>query len=781
MLAGLFLLIPALSSTEASHGAIDTSSSALYKPINHLTLNIIHANQIIYEYFSNISPQNMATFRADTPTLICIDGDQLLLLNAPKTTGFMTLPTLPITNHIAQYKNHPSPFLPNHLEYRIFFDDKRLTTLYINQCIFDLYAFSTQDRIALLSHLTQQLYSSYLKHISREILEIPFIDYPVADTTNLALATAEYEILLSAFQKTIPIATARISEAQQPPHRHQYRREVEDLLRQFYAIRVKRWRAVSNIVQAYETPSEKLYGLSYYHSFKLLYHLEQALAPYISPLSPPPISMLDITQSKLYRVFDGGILSINAMTQQKAENIGFMLTYLYDYMGWDYSPENTTDGLQTFLGKKLNMSTTQIDELYDSMLQNAKYASIRSNVGMAAREYVSTRDSIVADFSLHISFDGHAVESASPHQVFFIDTPKKSTIYPHTNLHKFRGHHIDITIQNQGLSLRKDRRNRFIQTDIPEHFTITIDDKNYSLKHLTTPTSFESMMFCSENVTFLTDSPGQIRYDAGILHIAMTPTHIYNIEDQYLELVEELNARLVALGVPNGWLARYINHPDFRIYQSMVRLFTSMPEHQVGRGERDQDWYMRHFGVDQKVVKGATFREAHIEALMEAERRFGIRYELIMALLAMETDYANPRWRGTFYTFPALVSQYLLLPRRQRFATNELKALYDFTKKTDTEVYYYIGSYAGAAGWGQFIPSSMNAFYVSATGSSNQIDIYNIDDTIHSIANYLRKHGLNRDNMDNYQARYNAVFAYNRSDAYVKAVLYIYDKLYAQR
>jgi membrane-bound lytic murein transglycosylase B len=152
-----------------------------------------------------------------------------------------------------------------------------------------------------------------------------------------------------------------------------------------------------------------------------------------------------------------------------------------------------------------------------------------------------------------------------------------------------------------------------------------------------------------------------------------------------------------------------------------------------------------------------------------------------MAILAIESDYANPRFRGSFYTFPTLVSQYVLIPRRQRFAVNQLVALYQFSEKTENDVYHFVGSYAGAAGWAQFIPTSMVAYFIPASGDFTDVDIYSIEDCIFSIGNYLKMHGLNERTMDSYKARYDAVFAYNRSDAYVKAVLYMYEKMREQR
>jgi len=78
---------------------------------------------------------------------------------------------------------------------------------------------------------------------------------------------------------------------------------------------------------------------------------------------------------------------------------------------------------------------------------------------------------------------------------------------------------------------------------------------------------------------------------------------------------------------------------------------------------------------------------------------------------------------------------------------------------------------------GQFIPSSLLAFFIDANAVPEDTDPFSIEDTILSVGNYLYKHNLSGKNIDDYDARYKAVFAYNHSDVYAKAVLFIYNGL----
>lgn len=249
------------------------------------------------------------------------------------------------------------------------------------------------------------------------------------------------------------------------------------------------------------------------------------------------------------------------------------------------------------------------------------------------------------------------------------------------------------------------------------------------------------------------------------------------IPEDYNPQINELNEVLIQNGIPQNWLIDNINNNKFTIYYKIKDYFNNMAENKVKRNEVTFEWYKKHFHADLKVAEGINFIKNNQKVLEKIENKNGIHYELVTAILAMESNYAHPKYKGKFYTFPALVSQYLLIPRRKKFSSNELIALYKFCIKTNKETYHFIGSFAGACGWAQFIPSSLLAYFVDYNERDYDIDIYSIEDNLASIANYLYNHKLNRATINYEKNRYNAVYAYNRSDAYVKTVLYIYDNL----
>ncbi|MDD4356152.1 MAG: lytic murein transglycosylase [Smithellaceae bacterium] len=243
------------------------------------------------------------------------------------------------------------------------------------------------------------------------------------------------------------------------------------------------------------------------------------------------------------------------------------------------------------------------------------------------------------------------------------------------------------------------------------------------------------------------------------------------------EKMTELKQRLARNGVPEEWFDEQTRHESFQVHSSIARYFQRSAEKQVDYDkQRDEAWYFARLGVEAKIEKGKMFIEAHKPIFNMAEAKHGIHKELIAAILGIETNFADRHQRGNFYAFNSLVSQYVFT-KRKKFAVREIAALYKFSKKTGHPPQYFTSSYAGAIGWGQFIPSSLLAFFVDSNGIHEDTDPFSLEDTIFSIENYLYRHNLSGNNIDDPDAKYKAVFAYNHSDIYVSAVLYIYEGL----
>lgn len=269
-----------------------------------------------------------------------------------------------------------------------------------------------------------------------------------------------------------------------------------------------------------------------------------------------------------------------------------------------------------------------------------------------------------------------------------------------------------------------------------------------------------------------------------ILLLTIVPGLLFALSDDELDRLMELNRKLVEKGVAESWLYDSMILREFKLHSNIGNYFHNMAEHRVERKERDFNWYKRHFGLDLKIAMGENFLKRHIKTLRAVEDKNGLPYELVAAIIGMETNFADRRGRGSFYVFNTLVSQYLYVPKRERFAINQLAALYNFSEKTGRPVNYFIGSFAGASGWAQFIPSSFLYFFIDSAGDDHDIDIYSVEDCLFSIENYLymdEAGGLRAEMVGDEEALSKAIYSYNRSEAYVKAVIYIYHGLREMR
>jgi len=147
------------------------------------------------------------------------------------------------------------------------------------------------------------------------------------------------------------------------------------------------------------------------------------------------------------------------------------------------------------------------------------------------------------------------------------------------------------------------------------------------------------------------------------------------------------------------------------------------------------------------IGQGREFMKANATALEQAEKRYGVPQQIIAALIGVETLYGKNM--GNFRALDALATLAFdypdpSRPERAEMFRNNLADLIelDLTGKVNARILK--GSYAGAVGIPQFMPSSIKRFAVSAAGVQ-QIDlISNRADAIMSVANYLVEHGWQR-------------------------------------
>jgi membrane-bound lytic murein transglycosylase B len=173
---------------------------------------------------------------------------------------------------------------------------------------------------------------------------------------------------------------------------------------------------------------------------------------------------------------------------------------------------------------------------------------------------------------------------------------------------------------------------------------------------------------------------------------------------------------------------------DVEVKQSILKAI-SRP------AEKSKPWYEYRniFIHDSRINGGVAFWKEHADDLARAEKEFGVPAEIIVAILGVETRYGGNV--GSFRVIDALSTLAFRYPPRSKFFRSELKHFFILTREEGMSQLTPVGSYAGAMGLGQFMPSSYRAYAVDFDADQHRDIWKNPTDAIGSIANYLKRHG----------------------------------------
>lgn len=160
--------------------------------------------------------------------------------------------------------------------------------------------------------------------------------------------------------------------------------------------------------------------------------------------------------------------------------------------------------------------------------------------------------------------------------------------------------------------------------------------------------------------------------------------------------------------------------------------------------EKAKPWkdYRKLFVTSDRVTQGVAFWRDHAAALARAERESGVPAAVIVAIIGVETRYG--RNTGSYRVLDALTTLGFDYPPRADFFRTQLVEFFLMAREQKLAADRTLGSYAGAMGFGQFMPSSYRKYAIDFDGDG-VIDIINdIDDAIGSVGNYLKGHGWQR-------------------------------------
>jgi membrane-bound lytic murein transglycosylase B len=154
---------------------------------------------------------------------------------------------------------------------------------------------------------------------------------------------------------------------------------------------------------------------------------------------------------------------------------------------------------------------------------------------------------------------------------------------------------------------------------------------------------------------------------------------------------------------------------------------------------RSYSRYRAKFLTPALISEGSRFWSLHAEDLARAEAEFGVPAEVILGILGVETSYG--RNTGTFRAIDALATIAFDGERRQDYFRQELKELLLLARESKIDPLVIKGSYAGAVGLPQFMPSSYRRYAVDYD-SDGSIDLLGSPaDAIGSIASYMKAFG----------------------------------------
>ena len=152
--------------------------------------------------------------------------------------------------------------------------------------------------------------------------------------------------------------------------------------------------------------------------------------------------------------------------------------------------------------------------------------------------------------------------------------------------------------------------------------------------------------------------------------------------------------------------------------------------------------YRPIFLTEARIAGGVDFWRQHADTLARAEAEYGVAPEAIVAIIGVETAYG--RYKGKLRVLDALATLAFGYPRRAKFFRGELEEFLLLTRDGRLPVRELRGSYAGAMGIPQFIPSSYRAYAVDFDGDGVRDLLGSVEDAIGSVANYLARHGWRR-------------------------------------
>jgi len=191
---------------------------------------------------------------------------------------------------------------------------------------------------------------------------------------------------------------------------------------------------------------------------------------------------------------------------------------------------------------------------------------------------------------------------------------------------------------------------------------------------------------------------------------------------------------------------------EYGLPESEVRALLAQAEYQqsivdaISRPAEGKPWhqYRKIFLTGRRISEGIEFWKENRELIAAVSEQFGVDEEIIVSIIGVETFYG--RITGGYRTIDALVTLGFYYPRnlssdRSSFFSKELMHYFQLATEEGLPAAEITGSYAGAMGMGQFMPSSYREYAVDFDKDGRRDLWRSTDDVVGSVANYLHRHG----------------------------------------
>ena len=180
--------------------------------------------------------------------------------------------------------------------------------------------------------------------------------------------------------------------------------------------------------------------------------------------------------------------------------------------------------------------------------------------------------------------------------------------------------------------------------------------------------------------------------------------------------------------------------------------------------------YKKIFFNEKRIGGGVVFYKKNKTLIARIAKEFEIDPIVLVAIVGVETNYGLKT--ADHSVINSLYTQAMKMPKRSSWATKEIAELLIFCSENEIDPFSLEGSYAGAFGYGQFIPSSFNKLSIDYNGDGIK-DPYSWEDVLGSIAFYLTENGYPKNDYNfSYKSKaWRGIRTYNRSDKYANIII----------